>query len=67
MTLFDTWDSYFTDNPRDPLCAQAGYRLDSAYLEAHYGDFLRAREIAMLTADSSALAAFLRRGVHRHG
>lgn len=107
MTLFDTWDSYFTDNPRDPRISEhqrvlrnlVGARtaaelavqekqitllrvlqiergevairgaLDFTHhcaIHAHI-DFLRAREIAMLTADSSALAAFLRRGVHRHG
>jgi len=47
------------------LCAQAGYRLDGAYLEARYDDFLRARESAMLTADSTALAGFLAGAVQR--
>lgn len=47
------------------LCAQAGYLLDSAYLEAHYDNFLHARESAMLTADSATLADFLVEAITR--
>lgn len=41
------------------LCAQAGYVLDGAYLEAHYDDFIRTRESAMLIADSTGFGEFL--------